>query len=508
MKKILAFMLAMSVLFGICVTEGISAYAAEYKNNEFTVSTYDMKRPTVLKKGKGFALKGKLKGNKRIVKLKISVYDRNQFKNDKSTTKYPKKYTVNLKDYIKSGWFSSLPSGEKALVIKAYDKKGDSIKISLNFTVLGRAKEPVHITKKCKITANTENVKNALDGSDNTKWSSGKMTIKLPKNKTADGVYIKWFYAANTYKLTSYDSDGGVLDEYSDKNTHKLLNNYYKLDEDAAKVVIRLKYTRKSQGIARLRVYEKDKVGVSVQQWKLLKAGECDLMVVSAHRDDEVLFMGGTIPYYNKVKGKNVCVVYVSGSGRERHREALDGLWSMGCTEAPVFMNFSAGYHNGIKGTLNDWGGEIHVISRLVEQIRKYQPKVIVTHDVNGEYGHPTHKTVAYIVQKAVKAAGNKSKYKSSYKKYGVCKVQKLYLHMYPKHKITMRAYSKPAKELDYKTPFRMACVGFDKHYSQHYGWNMYSKEVQKYPSNKYGLAYTRVGYDTKKNDFFENIKD
>ncbi|MBQ9531437.1 MAG: PIG-L family deacetylase [Eubacterium sp.] len=509
-KRLVAIVLSLSIIFSAFFAADITAYAREYKskNNSFTVTTLDLKRPTLLKKGSGFKIKGKLKGNNKIMKLEFSIYDRNQFSDDISVERFPEKYSVNLKNYIKSNWFSSLPSGEKTLKITAYNKKGETVRINLNFTVLGKAKEPRHITNKCKVYANTKNAKNVLDKSDDSYWRSGKLTVELPDNKTADGVYIKWFYASNTYTLKSYDEEGKVLDEYDNKNTHVLLNNYYKLSKNAKKIVIRLKNKRKGQGIATLRVYEENKVGISVQKWKVSKRDECDLMVISAHRDDELLFFGGTIPYYTKVRKKNVCVVYMSGSGRERHREALDGLWSMGCTVAPIFMNFEAGYHNGISGTLNSWGGEQHVISRLVEQIRKYKPKVIVTHDINGEYGHPTHRTVPYVVINAVKAAGDKSKYKSSCNEYGICKVKKLYLHMYSKHTVNMSAYSKSAKELDYKTPFSMACVGFDKHYSQHNGWSMHSKAVKKYPSYKYGLYYTRVGYDKKKNDFFENIKN
>ena len=61
-------------------------------------------------------------------------------------------------------------------------------------------------------------------------------------------------------------------------------------------------------------------------------------------------------------------------------------------------------------------------------------------------------------------------------------------------------------KELDYRTPYQMAKVGFDKHYSQHNGWSMTCDAVKKYSNRKFGLVYTTVGKDKKKNDFFEHI--
>ena len=488
------------------VSVSFNVYAATYKsdNGDFKITTSNMKRPSKLNKGQGFVIGGKLKGNRKIEKLKIEVYDLNRFKNDISVTKKPKKKTVRLGDYAKYVRFRKLPSGDKKLIITATDKDKNEIKINREFTVLGRAKEPVHITGKCKITVSRGNKNNALDTNDDTYWSHGKMIIILPKKKTADGLYIKWHVLDNVVTIKSYNKKNKVLDSY-DGYSNKMLNKYYPLDKDAVKVVIKLKKGKENKGIARIRVYEKGRVGVSVQRWERLPDGEADLMVVSAHRDDELLYFGGTIPYYTHVKHKKVYVIYMSGDDRLRHREALAGQWALGNKYYPMFMNFAGGYHNGISGTLKAWGGEQYVLSRVVEKIRRYKPDVIVTHDERGEYGHPTHKTVSYIVQKAIKAAGDKSKFKTSAKQYGTWKVKKLYIHMYPKNKLVMK-YKSSYPEIGGRTPYSLACIAYDKHYSQHGRWSMTAKAVTKYPSSNYGLAYTRVGKDIKKNDMFEHI--
>ena len=487
----------------------VSAYAATYKSEDkqFVISTSGMKRPALLKKGASFSIKGKLKANKKIVKLTLVVEDLNQFKNDIKVTKNPNKKTVDLSKYASSLAFSKLSSGEKKLVITAYDSEENSVVLNRAFTVLGKAKEPRHITDKCKIKVNKGKVSSVTDSSNDTYWKSGKMTVEFPEDKKVDGILIKWFWASSKYTLKTYDENGEVLDSYSEKN-YNMLNKYYSVDEAAVKAVIELKEQSGNKGMAALRVYEKDKVGVSVQRWEPAKNGECDLMVISAHRDDEVLYFGGTIPYYQNVKDKNVYVLYMSGDGRVRNREALDGLWSMGCKSYPVFMGFEGGYHNGISGTLKSWGGEDAVLKKMVEKIRKYKPDVIVSHDTNGEYGHPTHKTVAYLAKKAVKLAGDKSKYPSSYKQYGAWKVKKLYLHMYNKNRITLKCYNKTDAKMNWKSAYQLACVGFDKHRSQQGGWSMNSAAVKRYPSNQYGLVYTRVGKDKEKNDLFENIDE
>ncbi len=505
MKKILSVFLTAVIAFA-ALSLPVEALATDYKskNSEFKISTSDMKRPSALSKGEGFVIQGKLRANRKIETLIISVYDLNQFKYDIYVTKHPKKKTVKLKDYAGYVKFRNLSSGDKRLTLTAYDKDENVININRNFTVLGKAKEPKHITNKCNISVSRGNKNYALDSNDDTYWRYGKMTIELPKAGIADGILIKWHVLDNFYTLVSYDKKGRQLNYY-DGNKKKMLNKYYKLDENAKKVVIKLKKAKDNKGIARIRVYKKDEVGVAVQRWEMMPDGESDLMVISAHRDDELLYFGGTIPYYAGVKNKKVYVIYMSGDDRLRHREALEGQWSIGNKYYPMFMNFAGGYHDGIQGTLKAWGGEQYVLSRVIEKIRRYKPDVIVTHDVNGEYGHPSHKTVSYIVQKAVKLAGNKKNFPASAKQYGAWKVKKLYLHVYSKNKITMK-YNASYAALGGRTPYSIACIGYDKHYSQHGRWSMNASYVTKYPSNRYGLAYTRVGQDKKKNDLFENI--
>jgi LmbE family N-acetylglucosaminyl deacetylase len=371
--------------------------------------------------------------------------------------------------------------------------------------VLGKAKEPKRMTNECTIKVIKGKAEYAPDKSVETYWNSGTMTITLPKNKTVDGILIKWYSSQNDYTLKSYSKNGKVLDSYNGADLY-FLHQYYTIDDNATKVVIKLKKNKKSgYGIATLRVYEKGKVGVSVERWERPKTNQCDLLVISCHRDDELLYFGGTIPYYQSVKGKTVYTVYMSGNDRPRVREALAGQWAMGTKSYPIFMGFAGGYHNGVSGTIKDWGGENYCLKKLVEKIRKYHPDVIVTHDTNGEYGHPSHKATSYLVEKAVKLAGDKTKFKESYKKYGVCKVKKLYKHYTNTNKIYMN-WNISYPELYGKSPIQVATIGFDKHQSQQPKWSMTCKAVKQCPNNQFGLVYTRVGKDKKKNDFFENI--
>jgi LmbE family N-acetylglucosaminyl deacetylase len=410
---------------------------------------------------------------------------------------------INLQNYKNQFNFEQLPPGEKSLEISLDNK----LFFRKNFTVLGKSREPIHITNLCKIKTSDSkyNISNLINLSSNKKnsFNNGIINIKIPKSKEIDGIYLRFFSSSNNYSIISYSKKRKKLNNYNISGFN-MIHKYFKLNEDSKEITINL-YSNDSKyiGICSLRVYEKGKVGVSVERWAFIE--KCDLMVISSHRDDELLFFGGTIPFYALVKKKKVCTIFMSGTGINRTREALSSQWSMGIKNYPIFMGFPGGFHKGIYGTIKDWGGEENVLNKIVEIIRHYKPDVIVTHDIKGEYGHPTHRTVPFLVKKAIKLASDKNKFIYSYKNYGVHDVKKVYFHLYKKNKIIMN-WNKESALLDYKTSYQVACIGYDKYYSQHKKWGMSFKRVKKYPNYLYGLVHTTVGKDIKKDDFFENI--
>ena len=232
-------------------------------------------------------------------------------------------------------------------------------------------------------------------------------------------------------------------------------------------------------------------------------AGKADLMVISAHSDDEFLFFGGTIPYYSAVRGKNTAVVYMTNCGQTRREETLAGLWEAGYHNAPIFLNLRDQKVRTQKEGLALWGGENRALSLLVGQIRKYRPDVIVTHDLNGEYGHNQHKITASLTEKAVRLAADPDCYPDSAQSYGTWQTQKLYLHLYGQNSIEMD-WQTAFDELGGLTPSQAAALGFQQHTSQQKRYTYV--DGGQYDNAKFGLIYTVVGDDTAKNDFFENI--
>ena len=262
-------------------------------------------------------------------------------------------------------------------------------------------------------------------------------------------------------------------------------------------------HLKKGNTLASVRVYSNGTLPSEVQNWAPT-VDKAELMVIAAHPDDDILWMGGTLPYYAGQLKKDTVVLYMSHQKRLRQSEALDGLWTMGVRTYPVFAGFPDKYLiKSIEEAEEKWGGREKVVSYLVEQIRKYQPDVIVTHDVNGEYGHGHHKLVAACIQEAVLAAKTEQ-YPESFEAYGSYEVKKLYLHLYDQNRITMD-WRAPLSAFDGKTALEVAILAYQAHKSQ----QQYAFRVQdtgKTSCKEFGLAYTSVGADVQGGDFFENI--
>lgn len=269
-----------------------------------------------------------------------------------------------------------------------------------------------------------------------------------------------------------------------------------------------------------------------VQVWNA-PCEKADLLLISSHSDDEQLFFAGVLPYYAIERKLNVQVAYIVQhfelDGQQNHsrpHEQLDGLWTVGVKNYPVISDFPDVYSEskdrdtafkeaeeafGEKGvTYDDFKAYITGL------IRRFKPLVVVSHDLNGEYGHGTHVFCASALTEAVLLAQEKENYPQSAQEYGVWQTQKVYLHLYDTNKIIMD-WDKPLESLGGKTAFQKTQEGFDCHKSQHWTWfynwiygknNQITKasQIEKYSPCEYGLFYTTVGVDVAGGDFMENV--
>ena len=245
-----------------------------------------------------------------------------------------------------------------------------------------------------------------------------------------------------------------------------------------------------------------------VQKWEP-PCQSADLMVMPTHADDEHLWFGGVLPYYAGELGYNVQVVYMTNHYKDppRSHELLDGLWKVGVTHYPIIPDQFAD-HVDTRKSLNaakEYFGYDRIMEYQVELLRRFSPKVIVAHDIHGEYGHGAHKLNAASLLEALKIYEDPTVYPESAEKYGIHTVQKCYLHLWKKNQILVQWSDLKLERFGGKSAFRMAVEGFACHKSQQ---KLYKVEEDGWNDcRKFGLAYTTVGLDTPGlNDMFEHV--
>ena len=269
-----------------------------------------------------------------------------------------------------------------------------------------------------------------------------------------------------------------------------------------------------------------------VQRWEP-PCEQADLLLISSHSDDEQLFFAGVLPYYAMERQLSVQVAYVvqhfEANGTADHRrphEQLDGLWTVGVRNYPVMSQFPDLYAESkdrdkalaqAKAVYQRAGYRYEdFVDYLTWCLRRFQPLVVVSHDLDGEYGHGTHVLCAAALGDALDRAADPEQETEG--GYGPWQVEKTYLHLYPENQIIMD-WDTPLDSLGGRTPFQVTREGFDCHKSQHWTWfyrwiyGTSAKPVTKaaditsYSPCLYGLYQTQVGPDTAGGDFFEHVQ-
>lgn len=371
------------------------------------------------------------------------------------------------------------------------------------------AEEAADITGKCKISSriNSKEIKLMLDDKYTTRFASGTgeraaIDIELPEGETAGGVYIKW---ANTPPAIRVQVKKGDTYETIATCDTPYWCDYIELPEgiDSFRILQGEKVPGRMY-IAELRVFSRGETPDYVQRWSDSWA-KADLLVISTHPDDELIFFGGVIPYYAGEMEMAVQVAYVVPAMPHRRLELLDGLWHCGVTHYPVVGNFADKFSNKMEVIQKAWGKN-RLDKFIVELYREFQPEVVVAQDVRGEYGHGAHKAVSDAAQRAVKLAADEKYEKKAAKETGTWQIKKLYLHLYKEGQIKMD-WRVPLTRFNGKSAFDIAEEAFLLHRSQQKG-DYFVEDFGPYDNSLFGLYYTGVGADTNKNDFFENVFD
>ena len=402
--------------------------------------------------------------------------------------------------------FQTLKAGEKTLRITVSSESETREVLSQFFYVADEKSHftrPVHMTGDCRLSVSHGTWGDMTDRNYNTCWKirnvGDRVQIVVPEDRTAALLTLEWSIAPSPFTVTMLDANGEVLSAITEDNRCEMINFGYELDP-AAKTIQVFPSDLKA-GICELRVMEEGRVPSCAQRWQ--PAGDkVDMMIFSAHQDDEVLLFGGTIPYY-AAQGKNILVVYMANCGRSRYAEALNGLWDCGLRTHPVFVGLKDRLLETYDAAVRLWGYE-STEAIVTGLLRRYKPDVVVTHDIDGEYGHKQHILTSAVVRSAIERAADPESDPDSAEKYGVWQIQKLYIHLYGENELTMNVYDEPMDEFGGFSSSQMATIAYWKHASQQNDFVASLGEV--YDNRRFGLYFSAVGEDAAKNDLFENI--
>lgn len=380
------------------------------------------------------------------------------------------------------------------------------------------AEEAKDFTEQCTVTASPGKYKlNRLYDRDyGTTYVCSEQRNPYVEIKAPDGENMSGIYVCFGDKLVPWivqaEHDGKWETVYTSPTLYP--HEYVTLENETHVRIKPVDNRLTTFTIGEIYVFGAGELPSFVQFWEPAPE-KADLMILVAHPDDEILFMGGTIPYYAGELGYQVVVAYMTCNTMERRSELLNGLWEMGVRTYPVIGNYWDKYTKKLDTCYDAWG-KSSTYQYITGLLRQFKPEVVITHDVKGEYGHGGHLVCADALMKCVKYAADSSKYTASYKQYGTWEVKKLYYHLGKTDVIEMD-WDRPLDAFDGRTGFEVAKDAYLWHASQQTAGQKNAKtgkyeyfEVEpknsEYSCYKFSLVYTTVGADEVKNDFFEHV--
>lgn len=324
------------------------------------------------------------------------------------------------------------------------------------------------------------------------------ITVTSKDGSLIHSLYISWDSQPILWTLTT---DNGEFTYGSDGFLHE----YIALESPSASLTIHI--PQNSMRVDGIRIFGEGDLPHDVQVWNP-PCERADIMVVSSHADDEILFFGGALTNYAYLYDAAIQVVYMcefrSTNQDVREHEKLDGLWEAGIRFYPTCGEFYDKYSDNVARAKQQYNYD-NMVSFLVEQIRKSQPQVLVTHDYRGEYGHGFHILTCNALMDAVELATDATHHPDSATLYGTWNTPKTYLHIFPFNTIKLDLHIPIEEDYAGRTALEILKAAYKKHVSQQQ-WRFYVSDDYEHSCADFGLYRTLVGPDTT-DDLLCNLK-
>jgi len=331
--------------------------------------------------------------------------------------------------------------------------------------------------------------------------------IEIRSAEPIHALYIQWYGPQDPWILQTLENDQWV--DQAEYGLDGFAQEVVKLDGFTdIRIVRRAEKGKATLNVFEITPYSEGELPPEVHQWK--KAEKADLLIVSAHPDDEYIFLGGLIPTYAGERQMEVQVVYLTYARPLRLEELLNGLWVCGVRNYPEIEERKDFRSTSLRKFYDVWGKE-ELQKYFISVVRKYQPRVIVSQDIDGEYGHGAHKLAADISMYVFDNAGNSEVFPDCGAPW---QPSKLYLHLYGEGQRSFD-WNVPLDYFGGRTALEVAQEAWRCHISQQGGSVKDTKNREfrftvrnggYYDNAVFGLYGSTVGEDVALDDLFENI--
>ncbi len=327
------------------------------------------------------------------------------------------------------------------------------------------------------------------------------LTVASADGSDIAALYLLWDAYPGEVQI---ETPGGRVQTVAGGRLHSLI----RLEEPSPSLTLRRVNGEKNQPLCELSAYTAGSLPAEVQDWRNLADGEADILLFPAHADDEFVFFGGILPYYAGELGYKLQVCWMTYHEEDfvRNHELLNALWKSGCVYYPV-INFASEdvKINSVQTAMVYYPFESWVEFQ-VEQLRRYQPLVVVGHDEQGEYGHGAHILASLTLEQAVVDAADGEKFPASAEKYGLWDTPKTYIHLFGDEPTCLDA-ALPLSAFGGKTMRDVAIDCYLEHDSQVHSsrYTVYDSS-SPYDAFRFGLFRSLVGRDSERDDLFEHL--
>ena len=357
--------------------------------------------------------------------------------------------------------------------------------------------DALELTESCSFNlAGAKNPKNLMDRKYTTNAESKAVrnpTLTVSSPEAMYGLYLCFQKMPESYEIQV--RNGGDWETVFEGNG--FVHAFYPLEGVTEARVLALGDKKQVMGFNEVYVFGEGRLPAWVQRWEKTPE-KSDLLFAVAHPEEELLFLGGAIPYYAVEQGRTAAVACMSYANTTRRSELLNGLWSMGYRYYPVIGDFKTAKAKGVNSaykTIDPKNGEKVLVSWLSEVIAATRPEVLVGPDENGEGNNGQRQMLADACRKAFDAAGDR------------WQIKKLYLHLYGNSDDqVVFDWNRPMEKLGGRTGMGLAYYAYLYHKTQDDQEKSVYQQGIEYANNTFGLAESLVGEDLLHQDLLENI--